>query len=262
MTRMAHISVLVVDLTFGEVYDAPQRAARAQPGLRPEPNTCSSRRDPRDRGEKRHVCFSRGFAEAQYRVFLQGFLVVSRQEALKAAAEAGRPTPAWGAIRPRFQRAPAGASFIRPCYENEFSSPVLPRSRRIAWLWRLDVSSSQCWMDGRFWFLRLSLFVRGHWHPNRAVLSVGKEDASCKPAFRLVKRRPPPPTQTGAARLERRSCATEDPKQRRQPFPSFQSFLSKILPLFPEPRSELKLPTAAEGCTKASAGSALSARDN
>ncbi len=34
MACMAHISVLIVDLTFGEVYDAPQRA---QAGLRPEP---------------------------------------------------------------------------------------------------------------------------------------------------------------------------------------------------------------------------------
>ena len=33
MACMAHISALIVDLTSGEVYDAPQRA---QPGLRPE----------------------------------------------------------------------------------------------------------------------------------------------------------------------------------------------------------------------------------
>ncbi len=37
MACMAHISVLIVDLTFGEVYDAPQRAQSSQPGLRPEP---------------------------------------------------------------------------------------------------------------------------------------------------------------------------------------------------------------------------------
>ena len=34
MACMAHGSVLVVDLTFGEAYDAPQRA---QPSQRPEP---------------------------------------------------------------------------------------------------------------------------------------------------------------------------------------------------------------------------------
>jgi len=31
------MSVLVVDLTFGEVYDAPLRAPTSQAGLRPEP---------------------------------------------------------------------------------------------------------------------------------------------------------------------------------------------------------------------------------
>ena len=30
MGCMAHMSVLVVNLTFGEVYDAPQRAPRSQ----------------------------------------------------------------------------------------------------------------------------------------------------------------------------------------------------------------------------------------
>ena len=40
MACMAHISVLIVDLTFGEVYDAPQRA---QPGLRPEPRKNDAR---------------------------------------------------------------------------------------------------------------------------------------------------------------------------------------------------------------------------
>ena len=33
----ANKRVLVVDLTFCEVYDAPQRTPRSQPGLRPEP---------------------------------------------------------------------------------------------------------------------------------------------------------------------------------------------------------------------------------
>ena len=45
------------------------------------------------------------------------------------------------AIRPRLQRVPTGASFVRPCYENKFSSQGLHRSRRMAWSWDLSVSS-------------------------------------------------------------------------------------------------------------------------
>ena len=49
MACMAHMSVLVVDLTFGEVYDAPQRAPRSQPGLRPKP-----KKDLHHRGHRGH----------------------------------------------------------------------------------------------------------------------------------------------------------------------------------------------------------------
>ena len=45
MASMAHISVLVLDLTFGEVYDEPQRA---QPGLRPEPRICLTMKSMKD----------------------------------------------------------------------------------------------------------------------------------------------------------------------------------------------------------------------
>ena len=37
MACMAHRNVLVVDLTLGEVYDAPLRTPTSQAGLRPEP---------------------------------------------------------------------------------------------------------------------------------------------------------------------------------------------------------------------------------
>ncbi len=54
MACMAHKSVLSVDLTFGEVQDAPQRAPRAQPGLRPEPKEDLPQRKRRaQRNEKR-----------------------------------------------------------------------------------------------------------------------------------------------------------------------------------------------------------------
>ena len=43
MACNARLSALVVDLTFGEVYDAPQSAPRSQPGLRPEPEKGDAR---------------------------------------------------------------------------------------------------------------------------------------------------------------------------------------------------------------------------
>ena len=37
MACMAYRSVMVVNLTFGEVYDTPLRAPKSRPGFRPEP---------------------------------------------------------------------------------------------------------------------------------------------------------------------------------------------------------------------------------
>ena len=48
MACMARMSLLVVDLTFGEVYHVPQRALRSQPGLRPAP-----KKDLNHRGSQR-----------------------------------------------------------------------------------------------------------------------------------------------------------------------------------------------------------------
>ena len=52
MSCMAHINGLIVDLTFGEVYDAPQRTPRSQPGLRPEPKKDLNHRGNRGHREK------------------------------------------------------------------------------------------------------------------------------------------------------------------------------------------------------------------
>ena len=45
MARVGHASVLILDLTFGEVYVAPQRAL---PGLRPEPGKCLTMKSMKD----------------------------------------------------------------------------------------------------------------------------------------------------------------------------------------------------------------------
>ena len=50
---MAHRSVLVVDLTFGEVYDAPQRTPGSQLGLRSKPKKDLNHRGHRGHREKK-----------------------------------------------------------------------------------------------------------------------------------------------------------------------------------------------------------------
>ena len=75
---MAHISALIVDLTFGEEYDAPQRAQSSQPGLRPEPTnvfTTEKTESTEKRKEERSgdsLSVTSVFSVVKYRTYAEG----------------------------------------------------------------------------------------------------------------------------------------------------------------------------------------------